>query len=69
MRLYLKVDKVLKARGMTQKELADRTGVRSAAINEMCSNYRTAINRDYVGKIAEALQITDVSELLEFRED
>lgn len=57
----------LAERNMTQKELAQMTGLRPAAISEICNNQRTTINRDHLTKIAEALGIEDVRQLIDFR--
>lgn len=67
MKLVILVTERLAERGMTQKELAAITGIRPAAISEICNNQRTTINRDHLTKIAEALGIEDVREMLELR--
>lgn len=51
---------------MTQKELAQRTGIRESTISELSRGAKTGINFQYLGKIAEALNITDIRELIDF---
>lgn len=64
MKLRVKLDEVLKDRNMSQKELAELTGIRPAAISELYNNQRKSINREHIEKIAAALDISDISELI-----
>lgn len=67
MELYVKLADVLNERGLTQKDCVEMTGLRAATISEIANNRRSSVNREHLGIIAKALNITDVSELLEFR--
>ncbi|AIM17288.1 DNA-binding protein [Bacillus sp. X1(2014)] len=69
MKLYVRLTEVLKERGMTQKELAELTGIRAAGISELANNQRKSINREHLEKIAAVLNITDISELIEFKKE
>lgn len=70
MKLRVKLDEVLKARGnMSQKELAELTGIRPAAISELYNNQRKSINREHIEKIAEKLNITEISEIIGLVDD
>lgn len=60
----LRVDVALKQRGMTQKELAEMTGIRPAAISQICRGFVDRLNLDHIGRIATALKIEDISELM-----
>jgi putative transcriptional regulator len=62
--IVIKLDKVLAGRNKTQKELAELTGIRPAAISELYNNQRKSINKEHLEKIAVALQITDIRELI-----
>lgn len=66
-RFKLKIREVLEKRGMTQTELAQLTGLRGAAISEMANGSRTVINKSHLGKIMDALDITDLNEILEVK--
>lgn len=66
LRIYIKLKEVLHERKLTQKELAEMTGIRRAAISEIANNQRSAINKEHIEKIAEVLKITDLSELIVF---
>ncbi|MEC0170840.1 helix-turn-helix domain-containing protein [Paenibacillus graminis] len=66
MKIRVKLDEVLKAKGMTQKELSEMTKIRPASISDLSNNVRTAINRDHLSAVAEALNITDIRDLVDF---
>lgn len=63
-RFYITLKKALEDRGMTQKELAEITGIREATISEIANNTRNVINKVHLGKIMEALNITDLNDIL-----
>ncbi|WP_057766082.1 helix-turn-helix domain-containing protein [Cytobacillus praedii] len=69
MKLNIKLDKVLKARGLTQKQLHDMTGIRTAAISELFNNQRKSINKEHIERIATALNIKDINEIIELNEE
>ncbi|MBD7939557.1 helix-turn-helix transcriptional regulator [Cytobacillus sp. Sa5YUA1] len=60
----LRLDVVLKERGMTQKELAELTGIRPAAISQITRGFVDRLNLDHIGRIATALKIDDIRELM-----
>lgn len=62
--MRIKLDELLKERNITQKELAEITGIRPAAISELYNNQRKSINREHIEKIAEALKINDISQII-----
>lgn len=65
--IILNVQTLIDERGWTQKQLAEKTGIRRAAISEICNNMRTSINREHLEKIAEVLELKDIKELIELR--
>lgn len=65
--IHLKVQEIIDERGWTQKKLAEITGLRRAAISELCNNMRTSINREHLERIAEALELKSINELMELR--
>lgn len=67
--VYLKLKEVLKGRGITQKELAEMTGIRPTTISEMVNNQRSTINKEHLGKIIEVLKIEDIREIIDFRKE
>ena len=62
MKILLK--SVLDEKEITQKELSVMCGVRESTISDICRNSRTCINKKHLTQIANALNITDISELI-----
>lgn len=63
-KITIRLNEVMQKRGLTQVMLADMTGIRQAAISEMANNMRKQINLPTLIKIADALEIDDISELM-----
>ncbi|WP_210469636.1 helix-turn-helix transcriptional regulator [Sporosarcina sp. 6E9] len=63
MEIRFKLKEALNEIGMSQKELAEKSGLRANAISEMVNNQRTTINREHAALVAKALDITDMNEL------
>ncbi|WP_071460758.1 helix-turn-helix domain-containing protein [Bacillus massilinigeriensis] len=61
--IKLRINELLKEKGMSQKELAEKTGIRPAAISEICNNQRKSINKEHLAKIIETLNISDSNEI------
>ena len=61
-----KVKDLLVQKGMTQKELAVRTGLRESQISIICRNTSTGINKKQLCKIAEILEVKDIHQILDF---
>ena len=62
----LKVKEILEERKITQKKLAEVSGIRESTISDIVRGARTGINFEHLSKIAEALEITDIRELIDF---
>lgn len=69
LRIHVRLKEVLKARGISQKQLAEMTNIRPAAISELANNLRTTINREHVERIAEVLGIERLDELIVFEHE
>ena len=65
-KLYLK--DLLEERGITQKRLAEMTGLREMTISEIARGARTGINLDHLGKIATALEVDDIRKIVDLEE-
>jgi putative transcriptional regulator len=61
----VKLRQVLERKGVTQKELAKKTGLREATISELINDLRSGYTKSHILKIMEALNLTDLSEILE----
>lgn len=62
----LKVKDALEKRELSQKRLAEMSGIRESTISDIVRETRTVINFEHLSKIAEALEITDIRELIDF---
>lgn len=67
MKVRVKLKDVLTTRNMTQKELAQKIGVREASISDFV-HATTSVNKELLAKIATTLNITDIRELIDFED-
>ena len=67
MQLHSLLKQELDARHMTQQELSRLTGIRPSTINDLYHDSRTCINKEHLGKVAEALHIDDIRRLFILR--
>ena len=59
------VGEALKRSGKTQGELAELTGIRQNTISELVRGHRERIQLDHLSRIAAALNIKDIRELID----
>ncbi|MCD7812155.1 MAG: helix-turn-helix transcriptional regulator [Ruminococcus sp.] len=59
------LSKLLGERKMTQKDLADATGIRASTINEWYHEIVSRLNVEHIDKICEVLDC-DITDLLEY---
>lgn len=55
---------LIASRKMTQKDLAELTGIRPSAISYLCRNYVDRVCLEHIERIATALNITDIREII-----
>ena len=67
-KVRLKVKELLEERNITQKKLAQISGIRESTISDIVRGTRTVINFEHLSKIAEALEIDNISQLIDFEE-
>ena len=67
-KVKLKVKELLEERNITQKKLAQISGIRESTISDIVRGTRTVINFEHLSKIAEALEIDNISQLIGFEE-
>ncbi|MGE7216608.1 helix-turn-helix domain-containing protein [Priestia koreensis] len=65
----IKLKEVLKSRDLTQKQLAEMTGIREAAISSLVRNHMERVSLHHIEKIATVLEITNTNELIELVEE
>lgn len=63
--IRIRLKELLEERGLKQKELAEMTGIRESTISDICRGSRTVMNFEHIAKIAEALEISDIRDLIE----
>ena len=66
--IKIHLSKLLGERRMTQAELANRTGIRPATINELYHELVDRINIEHLNRICKALKIK-VEDILEYMPD
>ena len=64
----LKVKEALESRKLSQKKLAEMSGIRESTISDIVRGTRTVINFEHLSKIAVALEVTDIRELIDFED-
>lgn len=62
----LKVKDLLEQKRITQKRLAEIANMRESTISDIVRGTRTVINFEHLSRIAEALDIQDISQLIDF---
>ena len=67
-KVKLKVKELLEERNITQKKLAQISGIRESTISDIVRGTRTVINFEHLSKIAEALEIDNISQLIDIEE-
>ncbi|KJD46349.1 helix-turn-helix domain-containing protein [Paenibacillus terrae] len=69
LKIKIKLKEVLKTKGITQKSLEAMTGIPQSRISTLCSGNRQEVNLLMLEKIAHALEITDLSELIQLEKE
>ncbi|MBC1274286.1 helix-turn-helix transcriptional regulator [Listeria booriae] len=63
----LKLKQLLIERSITQKKLAEISGIRESTISDIVRGARTVINFEHLSKISEALGLEDIREIIDFK--
>lgn len=69
MKVECKLKQILKDRNISQKELAQMSGIRESTISSIVRESKSVLNFEHFSKIANALNISDIRELIELKED
>lgn len=67
--ITIKLKEVLKNKGISQKQLADMTGLHESTLSDFIRGSRTTINKKHLEQIMIALQIIDFNEILEIEQE
>jgi transcriptional regulator with XRE-family HTH domain len=68
-KVIVKISNLAKSHDLTFEQLSEITGVRAAALNELANGKRQRIQFDHIQRIAEALNITDIREIIDLEEE
>lgn len=63
--IQLKIKKLLLERNMTQNKLSELSGVPPATLSDIVNDKRSSVNKYHLARIAEALGVDDINELIE----
>lgn len=64
-KIHIKLDKLLKEKGMSKAKLSHRAEMQRTQINNYCNNKITRLDTDVLARICSALDC-EISDLLEF---
>ncbi|GGH11374.1 helix-turn-helix domain-containing protein [Paenibacillus segetis] len=67
-KVIVKIPELLKRHGISLRELSRLSDVRHAALSELSNGKRENINFSHIEKIADALSISDISEIIDLVE-
>lgn len=67
-KINIKLGKILKERKMTQMQLSELSNVTQAKISNLCNNNYTKLNIGILERLAAALEIDDISVLMQLEE-
>ncbi|MFC5404422.1 helix-turn-helix domain-containing protein [Cohnella soli] len=68
-RVKIKIKEQTSRRGMSLRELSRLIDIRHAALSELSNSKRQNINFQHIEKIAEALNITDIRDIIDLVEE
>jgi putative transcriptional regulator len=64
-KVVVKIPQLLEKHGISLRELSRRTDIRHAALSELANGKRENINFGHIERIAEALKIEDIREIID----
>ncbi|MEC0309190.1 helix-turn-helix transcriptional regulator [Paenibacillus lautus] len=64
-KVVVKISELTKAHNISLRELSRLSDVRHAALSELANGKRESISFSHIERIAEALNITDIREIIE----
>ncbi|MCO5475209.1 helix-turn-helix transcriptional regulator [Enterococcus gallinarum] len=63
----IRLKELLDERNIKQKDLSIKSGIRESTISDICRGAKTVINFKHLARIADALEITEITELIELK--
>lgn len=68
-RVKIKLADLMRKHDLTQAELAELSGVRQAAISHLSRGFVSRISIEHIEKLAEALEIDDIREIIDLEKE
>ncbi|ACX62578.1 helix-turn-helix domain-containing protein [Paenibacillus sp. Y412MC10] len=68
-KVVVKISELTKAHNISLRELSRISDVRHAALSELANGKRESISFSHIERIAEALNISDIREIIELVDD
>lgn len=68
-KVVIKIADLVKTHQISLRELSRRADVRHAALSELANGKRESINFSHIERIAEALNIEDIREIIDLVEE
>lgn len=65
----IKLKEYLQKNNISQAQLAERAGMRKNTVSEIANNKKRGIKFDSIERIAKALNISDIREIIDFVDD
>ena len=65
----MRLKELLDERNIKQKDLAVKSGIRESTSSDICRGSRTVMTFEHIARIADALEIPDISDLIELKPD
>lgn len=66
-KVVVKIKQLIKKNNISLRELSRLTNIRHATLSELSNQKRQNINFKHIEKIAEALHITDIREIIDLQ--
>jgi len=65
-KVIIKIKELVQQKGISLRELSRQTDIRHAALSELANQKRQNINLHHIEKIADALEINDIRNIIDF---
>ena len=65
----IRLKELLDERNIKQKDLATKSGIRESTISDICRGSRTVMNFEHLARIADVLEIDNISDLIELKSE
>ncbi|WKL00926.1 helix-turn-helix transcriptional regulator [Paenibacillus amylolyticus] len=67
--IRLKLNELMDERGLNPRQISNMTGIRWNTVSDMAENKSKAWSPENLDKIMVALELSDISQLIEYKQD